>query len=85
MAKKILIIVVIAAFVLIAASYWYWKSYKSELIAVPEGVAAPAEQLGADIFEKAQNPLKNELPTTNPFKQAETNPIVDVYRNPFSK
>ncbi|MDO8574205.1 MAG: hypothetical protein Q7R86_01095 [bacterium] len=37
--------------------------------------------LGADIAEKAQNPLSDKLPETNPG--AAVNPIEGAYQNPF--
>ena len=39
--------------------------------------------LGADIAEKAQNPIKGELPDTNPV--GAVNPLEGAYENPFGK
>ncbi|MDP3727061.1 MAG: hypothetical protein Q8R35_00290 [bacterium] len=79
--KPRLIALAVAAIVLIAAGVWYWQRRSAE---------APAGTIGAELFEKAQNPLKDELPQTNPFKaetnpfkNTETNPFIDSYENPF--
>lgn len=56
---------------------------------LPETTATQETGLGAQIFESAQNPLKNEVPDTNPFSaetnpfQQDTNPYKDTYKNPF--
>ena len=50
------------------------------------GELSPAEAentLGGQILGKTQNPLKGELPPVNPFEKTETNPLKDVYVNPF--
>lgn len=83
MAKQNFIIIAAAVLLLLAVGAWYWATYTSQPIAELE-VAAPVAPLGAELLEKTQNPLKDELPSTNPFKQAETNPFVDVYKNPFA-
>lgn len=91
MTKKVFMIIVVAC-AIVAAGVWYWMSRAPEELseAVSEDGAqvealAPAEQLGGDLLEKAQNPLKDELPQTNPFTGAETNPFIDVYENPFAQ
>lgn len=84
MAKKDYFII-FAALVALAVGAWYWQS-RDYRVPIPEPkVAATAERLGAELLEKAQNPLKDELPQTNPFEQAETNPFIDVYENPFAQ
>jgi len=42
-------------------------------------VAAPAESLGGEIYEKTQNPLQDKLPEQTPV----ANPLGDAYKNPF--
>lgn len=66
---------------LIAAGIWYWQRQQPETL---------DQGIGGEIFEKAQNPLKDELPQTNPFKaetnpfkNTETNPFIGTYENPF--
>lgn len=84
-------IFVIAAIVIViaGAGFWYWSRKKA---ATPK--TAPAlfselspekaeDTLGSQILGKTQNPLKGELPPTNPFEKNETNPLKDVYVNPF--
>lgn len=80
-----LIAVGILVVALIAAGIWYWQRRRP---APPAEV--PAQSIGAELFEKAQNPLKGELPETNPFqaetnpfKNTETNPFIGTYENPF--
>lgn len=67
---------------LVAAGIWYWQR-RAVSPEIPETI-------GAELFEKSQNPLKDELPETNPFraetnpfKNAETNPFIGTYENPF--
>ncbi len=78
--RLILLAVLVAA--LIAAGVWYWQRR-------PAPAEVP-ETIGGELFEKAQNPLKDELPQTNPFKaetnpfkNTETNPFIGTYENPF--
>ena len=47
----------------------------TQLEAAPAGTPPPAESLGASLYQDAQNPIKDNLDTTNPFDGA--------YRNPF--
>lgn len=64
--------IIILVLLLIEGGIWYWQSRKGER---PTG-------LGSQLFERAQNPLQNKLPETNPFK-AETNPFSDTETNPL--
>ncbi|MDP3973765.1 MAG: hypothetical protein Q8P92_02945 [Candidatus Daviesbacteria bacterium] len=43
--------------------------------------SSPNSSLGAQIFEKTQNPIQDKIPETNPF--AKVNPFKGVYKNPF--
>ena len=81
--NKTIVIAIAAVLVFFAVGALYWSERKFQPFSEPE-IAAPAERLGAELLEKSQNPLKDELPSTNPFKQVETNPFVDVYKNPFA-
>lgn len=45
------------------------------------GQTPGTQSLGAQIFEQAQNPIKDKLPSTNPIESA--NPIQGIYQNPF--
>ena len=51
-----------------------------ELLLTP---AEAGDTLGGQILGKTQNPIKGELPPINPFEEAQTNPLKDIYRNPF--
>lgn len=88
--KVIIFAVIFAA--LFGIGLWYWQKKNitapspqketAPAVSLPQTEAAKTQSLGAGILEKAKNPLKEEMPTTNPFK-AETNPFKDVYQNPF--
>lgn len=82
--SRLMVLALLAA-ALIAAGVWYWQRRQP---APP--AETPVEAIGGDLFEKAQNPLKDELPQTNPFKaetnpfkNTETNPFIGTYENPF--
>lgn len=68
-----LIAVAVLALILVAAGIWYWQ--RNRLTAPPT--------LGSELLEKARNPLKDEVPETNPFKKVETNPFKEAESNPF--
>ncbi|MBI2056564.1 MAG: hypothetical protein HYT37_04300 [Candidatus Sungbacteria bacterium] len=90
---KITIIVVVVTLVIIAgAGFWYWSQRKAAVSAIPFNPVIPLSELstaeaedtlGGQILGKTQNPLKGELPPVNPFEKIETNPLKDVYVNPF--
>lgn len=75
---RVIIAIAILAVVAIAG-FWLWQK---QLSAVPRG-EEPPKSLGGQIFEQAANPVKEKLPETNPFNEAETNPLDAVYKNPF--
>ena len=81
--KLVLIIVVIAVLAALGAGFWYWSQKGAEVSEIPIPTETPAETaeavevkdgVGAEAFEKSNNPLSNELPETNPFK-VNTNPF----------
>ena len=88
--KKLIPIVAVALIFLAGgAGFWYWSQRK---VSTPETTTAPFSELtpteakdtlGGQIIGKTQNPLEGELPPTNPFEKTETNPLKNVYRNPF--
>ncbi|MBI2640503.1 MAG: hypothetical protein HYW91_01295 [Candidatus Sungbacteria bacterium] len=70
---------------LLAIGIWYWQKREP---------APPQEEpagVGAQIFEKAQNPVADKVPETNPFRadlnpfKKETNPLKAIYTNPFGE
>lgn len=78
--RNVIIIVLAALFV--AGGIWYWRKNRP----------VPPEQgssLGVELFEKAQNPIGERLPDTNPFSAdtnpfaASVNPFKAEYKNPF--
>lgn len=84
--KLILIIVIVLVLAAVGAGFWYWQSKK----AAPEKPAAGVKDgLGAQAFNKTNNPLSGELPETNPFEvntnpfKEQKNPFDKVYKNPF--
>ena len=90
-----MIAAIVVAVVIAAAGFWYWQNKKAaEAPTKPtdSGVEAGVEAkggLGAEALNKAQNPLANELPATNPFEvntnpfKDQPNPIDKTYQNPF--
>lgn len=91
--KLILIIIAILILVVGGVGFWYWKyNWNIQQALEPEIPKEPLSSeggLGAKIFEKAQNPIKDRTPETNPFSvdtnpfDAKTNPFQDEYKNPF--
>ena len=89
--KKLLIIVLIAAVVIIGGGFWYWqKSGEVQAPVAEEKIPEQkVEELGGKILESVQNPLKEKVPETNPFKPqtnpfgTEANPFQETYKNPF--
>ncbi|TSC74573.1 MAG: hypothetical protein G01um101444_259 [Parcubacteria group bacterium Gr01-1014_44] len=84
--KSLMIVgVVITLLVAGGIGFWYWSKSKQTLPSqTPE-----APTLGSEIFEKTQNPIKGQVPDTNPFDDQpnpfgdKTNPIEKAYNNPF--
>ena len=38
---------------------------------------------GSQILDKTQNPLQDKVPQANPFQNTQTNPLKNIYKNPF--
>lgn len=80
------IVIGVLVLLLIVAGIWYWQSRE----APPPPQEEPAG-VGAQIFEKAQNPVADKVPETNPFESTpnpfkkETNPLKAIYQNPFGE
>jgi len=92
--RKLLIIVLAAAIiVLVGGGFWYWQKSREVEVQVPVSVEKTpeekVEEFGGKILERVQNPLKEKLPETNPFKPqtnpfgTEINPFQETYKNPF--
>ena len=87
--KSVITGVIILVIILVGAGVWWYA--KNQTAPLPEGADTAKSEggLGAQIFEGAQNPLKNDVPETNPFAaptnpfKQETNPYKDTYKNPF--
>jgi len=79
MGKKHTLYVALVLLVLLVIVFVLWQKgiLKMEVAPVPTpaGTPPPAESLGASLYQDAQNPIKDNLDTTNPFDGA--------YRNPF--
>lgn len=84
--KNLFLGIAILLATLAAAVVWYVRRAPEPL---PDTTAEDKAGLGAQIFEGAQNPLKGDVPETNPFSadtnpfKTETNPYKDTYKNPF--
>ena len=75
--QKISIIIAVAVLVIVAGvAFWYWSQKRAEAPETPAAAEAAKvkDGLGAEAFNKTNNPLANELPETNPF-QVNTNPF----------
>lgn len=79
----ITMVAIVVAVVLILLGVWWWqKDQKTEIApGEPIGEEKPAG-LGSELYESVNNPVEGKVPETNPFK-TETNPLKDVYKNPF--
>ena len=78
--KKIIELIVILA-VLVVAGYYGWQ-YWQERQAAQEPLPTYLSEEATQALDAAQNPVKN-LTETNPFKEEETNPLLNKYKNPF--
>lgn len=86
--QVITITAVVVALALLLVGWYAFKDRETAPTGTPTAgtsSAAPAEEgsLGTDIAEKAQNPIKGELPTVDP--SAGINPLEGVYQNPFGE
>ncbi|OGY99520.1 MAG: hypothetical protein A2945_01530 [Candidatus Liptonbacteria bacterium RIFCSPLOWO2_01_FULL_52_25] len=87
--KKIIIVAVVTLALIAAVGFWYWQSRnatpatpttnapgtsptQTDTISVVEEAG---ESIGAVIFEKTQDPLKENIPETNPLKRVMINPF----------
>ena len=81
MDTKKLILVLVGLAVLAVAGYYGWQYWQKQQIKqepLPTYISEEATQA----LETAQNPVK-KVAETNPFKKEETNPLLNVYKNPF--
>ena len=70
--KPIILASIIVAVIIVTVGFWYWSQRKGGAPEAP--VAEVKDGLGAEAFKKANNPLSEELPETNPFN-VNTNPF----------
>jgi len=76
--------------ILLGSGFWWWQQ-KEEVprSGLPAAPKKGPPSLGAQIFERTENPTQDEFPKTNPFEaqtnpfDAKTNPFEDEYTNPF--
>ena len=87
--KPIIFTSLIVAVAIVAAGFWHWqnKGFTPPVSQKQAGETERSEKVvdagfGAQVLEKAQNPIKDKVPETNPFK-AETNPFANTKTNPF--
>lgn len=89
--QKMSIIGAIAILVIAAGVvFWYMSAnrrmenpLKQQTLTKELSPEEAQDTLGGQILGKTQNPIEGELPATNPFEETETNPLKDIYRNPF--
>ena len=87
--KLKLVMFVIIVIVAAGLAFWRWQESKSPQPKEEAVKEIKAGGIGAQIFERAQNPLKERLPDTNPFSaptnpfNATANPFKAEYKNPF--
>lgn len=73
---------IIIAILVLAAGFLYWYfALRERAVTPPIETPAGAQpaSLGEQLLEKAQNPIKGEVPELAPV----TNPIEGLYKNPF--
>jgi len=71
-------LIAIAVLIALAGAVWFYTS-------LPDGESAISEDgLGSELLKKAQEPVRESLPETNPLKEVETNPFKG-YKNPFGE
>ena len=85
--SKPLIIIVIAVVIIaaIAGILWYSRSVRPGVAPQPpppsvNNRGTNVSDLGSQIYNQAQNPVGGKIPDT---ATPPTNPIKDVYKNPF--
>ena len=91
------IVIFILVIVLGAVGFLYWRQQQQSLTAQQiesQPTASPSPQpkvdektvrnsFGSRILDKTQNPLQGKVPQANPFQNTQTNPLKNIYRNPF--
>jgi len=79
--KKILLIASSIAIIIITGLFiWYYlqsQKSKEEETNLPNNETS--QDLGSQLFEEVNNPVRGAIPSTNPV----VNPVEDIYKNPF--
>ena len=71
-----LILPLLIVVALAGGGYFYWQSYQDKKTEEAAQEQATQEaSLGAEVYESGQNPVKDKLPSTNPFEEAKINPF----------
>lgn len=85
--NKIIAITIVAIVVLLVIAGVVFLLLRSRRVVPTSTIQLNEEEvsagLGAQLLEKANNPIKDKLPETNPFQTDVANPLQDVYQNPF--
>lgn len=92
--SPIFIGIIVTTLILLGGAFWYWQSKRAFIESKPKtdsqtSAVKKSAELGAQIFEKTQNPTKDKFPESNPFTvdtnpfSVKTNPFKDAYKNPF--
>ena len=92
------VIIFILVIVLGAVGFLYWQQQQNFLplpyIAIQSSTPLPSPQpkvdektvrnsFGSQILDKTQNPLQDKVPQANPYQNTQTNPLKNIYKNPF--
>ena len=81
--SMVVILAAVAVLILIGPASVKPLAQQTSLPASPQTPSSPFVQgggsFGAQVFDESQNPIANKVPTVIP----QTNPIQDVYKNPF--
>lgn len=85
-ASKLVLVALVLA-IIITMPFYVYMIWSQKEIAAPENqiIQQPADisgkpDLGSQLYQKAQNPIEDKLPSTvTPIQ----NPIKNIYKNPF--
>lgn len=81
--RNSLIFCVVIVLIIAGAAYWHLFLRKAATpeSEAPQGLETPEQvDLGSTLYEQAQNPIENKLPSTvSPVP----NPVEGIYKNPF--
>ncbi len=90
MTAKTKIILSLAIIAILLGGFFYWQSLQTKKLlqapaanVKPSPAAGASQSLGAQVYEQSQNPVKDQVPENNAFKNSSANPVSQSYKNPF--